>query len=140
MHQHAQDLGEPDLSLAGFQLWIHGHDADEDWLRVTAHCGAAGASVWASGQILQLADIVRFEVQCGDLETGQVKAALLASHEPNLSVELKRLGSLGEIEMTVQITPDHMSQEHRFTIGIDLSYVPDLRRRLTRISTRLGSG
>ena len=46
------DLGVPDLKLAGLQLWVHGRefpeseDADDgNWLRVTAHCGASGASV-----------------------------------------------------------------------------------------------
>ena len=55
-----EDLGRPDLKVAGFQLWVHGrelpetedHD-DANWLRVTAHCGASGASVWAQGAILQ---------------------------------------------------------------------------------------
>ena len=46
------DFGEPDLKLAGFQLWVHGRRFPEsggyydgNWLRVTARCGASGASV-----------------------------------------------------------------------------------------------
>jgi hypothetical protein len=52
-------LGPPALQVVGFQLWIHGRqfpDAqdcwDGNWLRVTAHCGANGATVWASGAIV----------------------------------------------------------------------------------------
>ena len=48
-------LGEPALRIAGFQLWVHGYQFpdsndywDGNWLRVTVHCGAAGASVCAS--------------------------------------------------------------------------------------------
>lgn len=47
-----EDFGEPSLSIAGFQLWVHGRQFPEatdfydgNWLRVTAHCKASAASV-----------------------------------------------------------------------------------------------
>lgn len=50
------DLGEPDLKVAGFHLWVHGRQLPEvddcydgNCLRVTACRGASGASVWAQG-------------------------------------------------------------------------------------------
>ena len=61
------DLGEPDLKVAGFQLWVHGSQFPEskdyhdgNWLRVTANCGASGASVWTQGAILMVTDIAGF--------------------------------------------------------------------------------
>jgi hypothetical protein len=52
------DLGAPDLKLEGLQIWVHGrqfpdlHDYwDGNWLRVTAHCGGSGASVFTTGSI-----------------------------------------------------------------------------------------
>jgi len=46
------DLGEPDLKIAGFQLWAHGRQfpesedsCDGNCLRVSAHRGASGTSV-----------------------------------------------------------------------------------------------
>ena len=52
-----EELGKPDLTVAGFQLWVHGRQYpdsqeyyDANWLRVTADTGAAGASVGCQGQ------------------------------------------------------------------------------------------
>jgi hypothetical protein len=36
----------------------------------------------------------------------------------------------------VEITPNNITQEHRFWLEIDLSYLPELRRGITRISER----
>ena len=65
-HPSPDELGEPILKVLGFQLWVHGRQfeqatdyEDGNWLRVTAHCGAAGASVWATGSILQAQDVLR---------------------------------------------------------------------------------
>jgi hypothetical protein len=136
MHRRASELGEPDLAFGGLQMWIHGHDAEEDWLTITAHCGAQGASVWVNGQILQLADLMRFGEQCVKLQAGSSAGAELVSYEPNLNVELKPPGRRGEIEMIVNITPDNLTQEHQFRTGVDLSYLPELQRGLTRIVAR----
>jgi hypothetical protein len=38
--------------------------------------------------------------------------------------------------MIVNITPDNLTQEHQFRTGVDLSYLPELQRGLTRIVAR----
>jgi hypothetical protein len=43
--------------------------------------------------------------------------------EPELTVKLTAEG-LGHMTMIVAITPDHLSQTHRFTFTIDQSYLP----------------
>lgn len=136
MHRYANELGEPDLALGGVQLWLHSHDAEEDWLTLTAHCGTEGASVWASGTFLQLSDIVRFGEQCAALEAEHADQAILESYENDLRVELQRPGARGDIRMVIQITPNPITQEHRFWREIDLSYLPELRRRIGQISAR----
>ena len=131
--QNANSLGPPALRLAGLQLWIHGrqfpdaHDHwDGNWLNVTAHCGAQGASVWASGSIIMVSDLGRWAAQCEKLyETGQGEAALQPC-EPNLSVSLRASDRLGHINMRVEITPDHMTQQHRIDFEVDQSYLPPL--------------
>jgi hypothetical protein len=45
--------------------------------------------------------------------------------EPELDVTLTAEG-LGHITMVVAITPDHLSQVHRFTLVIDQSYLPPM--------------
>ena len=43
--------------------------------------------------------------------------------EPEFTVKLAA-GNFGKINMTVEITPDHLNQEHKFVFEIDQSYLP----------------
>lgn len=61
---YAENFGVPNIKLAGLQIWIHSRQFpdnddlwDGNWLKVTVHCGANGASVWTSGAILHLSEI-----------------------------------------------------------------------------------
>jgi hypothetical protein len=70
----AAKLGTPDLKLEGLQIWVHGMqfpDAadywDGNWLRVTAHCGGSGASVFATGSIIHLSELDRWLVESEEL-------------------------------------------------------------------------
>lgn len=45
--------------------------------------------------------------------------------EPELSVTLEAK-SLGQILMTVEITPDNLSQSHKFIFEVDQSFLPKL--------------
>jgi hypothetical protein len=133
LSQNADSLGQPALKMVGFQLWIHGRQFptaqdywDDNWLNVTAHCGACGASVWASGALVMVSDIERWATQCKTLyESGQGEAVLQPC-EPNLLVCLRSSDRLGHILMRVEITPDHMTQQHRIDFEIDQSYLPSL--------------
>jgi hypothetical protein len=136
MLRYAAELGEPDVSLGELQLWVHSHEKEGDWLRVTAHCGAKGASVWVSGEILRLTDLAQFGEQCADLQVGNARSAELSSLEPNLRVELRPPGRRGEIKMIVEITPDEWTQKHRFKAEINLSYLARLRQELHQMSSR----
>ena len=135
----AAKLGTPDLKLEGLQIWIHGRqfsDAadywDGNWLRVTAHCGGSGASVFATGSIIHLSELDRWRVESEELLKNLSGEAKLACMEPALSVTLKS-GSLGHIVMEVSITPDHMSQRHWFQFEIDQSYLPPLVKQCQSI-------
>ena len=129
-HPNPEQLGPPSLEVGGFQLWVHGRQIpdsqdydDGNWLRITAHCGHAGASVWATGSILQVMDIVHWAGQCEELANGSAQSASLGPLEPKLRVDLEKTDSLGQLQMTVQITPSHMEQEHVFRFEIDQSYL-----------------
>lgn len=126
-------LGPPALRIAGLQLWIHGrqfpdsNDPDDgNWLRVTAHCGASGASVWAEGPILMTSDLDRWAEQCEGLHRGRLREASLSPLEPELEVALRAYDQVGHVRMQVKITPDHMNQEHEFSFELDQSYLPEL--------------
>lgn len=126
-------LGTPSLKLAGFQLWIHGRQFPEcndhwdgNWLNVTGHCGAAGASIWASGAIITTMDLQRFSAECELLYKGLTTEATIDPMEPKLHLSLRPTDGLGHIKMLVQITQDHMSQKHELSFGIDQSYLPEI--------------
>ena len=132
-HPSPEQLGPPSLKVDSFQLWVHGRQFPEaqdyddgNWLRVTAHCGHAGASVWVTGSILQVIDIVCWAQECETVGSGSAKMASLAPLEPELKVVIQTTDSLGHLEMTVEITPNHSQQEHLFRFEIDQSYIPSI--------------
>jgi hypothetical protein len=134
------DLGDPDLKVAGFQLWVHGRQFPEaedyddgNWLRVTAHCAALGASVWAQGAILMITDIAGFGDRCTALLSGDTTSAALDPLEPELKLSLHAVDRLGHVRAQVEITPDHLLQAHRFQFEVDQSYLPGIIRQCSKI-------
>jgi hypothetical protein len=132
IEKFAENLGTPDIKLDGLQIWIHGRQFpqeedywDGNWLNVTAHCGSHGADVWTSGPILHIPDIARWLDSLEWMNKSLSGEADLVSLEPELVVELK-MDSPGKISMRVEITPDHMIQEHNFQFEIDQSYLVGL--------------
>ena len=100
----AAKLGTPDLKIEGLQIWVHGRQSpdaadywDGNWLRVTAHCGRNGASVFTTGSIIHLSELDRWLVESEELLKNLKGEAKLACMEPALSVTLKS-GSLGHIK------------------------------------------
>ena len=139
----ATRLGRSDLQLAGFELWVHGRPYagsdepyDADWLTVTAHCRASGASVWASGAILTASAFDRLARGCDELYARLEGTAWLASDEPNVSVQLTAVDRRGHVTMSVEITPDHMTQAHRFEFELDQSYLPAVAQQCRAVLAR----
>ena len=127
------DLGDLELKVAGLQLWVHGREFPEsedlydgNWLRVTAHCGASGASVWVQGSILMVTDIANFGDKCAAMLSGELESAALDPLEPEIRVTLKAADHIGHVRTQVEITPDHLAQEHRFEFEVDQSYLPGI--------------
>lgn len=148
--QHA-DLGKPALRIAGFQLWIHTRphsvsreDPYDCWLAVTAHCGAAGSSVWTFGENLLLTEIEAFGDACASLARRERSTAALAPLEPGLDILLESVDGSGHVRLRVEITPDPHTQAHSFEFDIDQTYLPDIARQCAAIvvefqSPRAGS-
>ena len=132
IEKFAENLGAPDIKLDVLQIWIHGRQFpneedywDGNWLNVTAHCGSHGADVWTSGPIIHVPDIARWLDSLEWMNKSLSGEADLVSLEPELVVELK-MDSPGKISMRVEITPDHITQEHNFQFEIDQSYLVEL--------------
>ena len=146
IEKYAEHLGVPDIELEGLQIWIHGRQfpGEEDywdghWLNVTAHCGTHGADVWTSGALLHAPDIARWLAALEEMNKSLSGEANLVSLEPELCVGL-HMKEPGRISMRVEITPDHMTQEHHFRFEIDQSYLPSLiescRKALAKYPTK----
>ena len=132
MNDRWEKLGQPDIKIVGLQLWIHGRQFpdsndywDGDWLNITAYCGDAGASVFTSCPILRLSELTAWHTALEKMRSTLSGEAKLECIERELSVVMKA-GSLGHIKMEVNITPDNLSQEHRFVLSVDQSYLPEL--------------
>jgi hypothetical protein len=132
-------LGAPDVKVGGLAIWVHGrqfpdlHDLwDGNWLRVTVHCGGDGASVDVSGSILHLIELDQWCVSTKSLYDTSGGEAKLECMEPSLSADLT-YDSLGRIEMTVSITPNHLRQRHEFTFTIERTFLPILIEQLETV-------
>jgi hypothetical protein len=132
-------LGKPDIQLLSLQIWVHGrqfpdhHDYwDGNWLRITAHCGGNGASVFATGPIIHLSEIYGWRDRLESLNQSLNGNANLECLEPYIEVKLKAQ-TLGQITMEVSITPDHMSQRHWFEFSIDQTFLGPLISKLNSL-------
>jgi len=132
MNNISENLGESDMKIAGLAICIHGRQFpdskdywDANWLNVTVHCGAQGSSVKASGNIVHLSEIVEFLSSVERVYNGSNDKARLSCIEPNLRINLEK-ENLGHLRMSIDITPDHLSQKHNFLFEIDQSYMPRL--------------
>ena len=92
---------------------------------VRAGMEANGARVMCEGPILMTTDIKQFRDQVASMVDTLAGEAILMGLEPELNVVL-RAQKLGHIEGIIEITPDHLSQHHRFVVEADQSYLPAL--------------
>ena len=141
MTKDFENLAEPDLELAGFELWIHNRQFPEaedywdgNWVNVTAHCAGQGASVWARGPIIHLSEVAHLLKGAEQIYATLRGEAELPCMEPELRLAFKATGS-GYIKVEVAITPDHLTQQRHFIFEIDQSCLSDLLTGCRRILT-----
>ena len=132
----------PDMHFCGFSLWVDhrqfpdaGDYWDGNWLVIRARMEASGARVECGGPILMTADIRHFRDQLVSMIDTLAGEAILRGLEPELDLEL-RMKKRGHIEATIEITPDHINQHHRFIIETDQTHLPDLLRSCDAILER----
>lgn len=135
--------GPPDIEIAGLQIWIQGYqypeaddEYDANWLKVSAHCGAFGASVWVSGTLLSTSDITTLAAASEQMYHHPGKKCEVDPREPGLRLAMRSTDSYGHLELTVDITPDHLYQHHTFRFDIDQSYLPSVVEQSRRVLGR----
>src|SRR5262245_13745695 len=118
-------IERPDLQLAGLSLWVVGRQYpgcndywDGNWLDVRVRVEAPGAAVEAHGAIVHAPELESFANELDLLDSRLTGEASLKCMEPNLIVAI--LGNrLGQATATIMVTPDHMTQSHKFIFSID---------------------
>lgn len=133
-------LGDPSIKIGGLEIWVHGREFpdlydywDGNWLRVTAHCSAVGSNIRVNGPLIMVQDIAGWTMQCESLYRDLKGEALLKPHEPSLMVTIRAVDSSGHLEMEVEITPDHLTQDHRLRFDLDQSHLPALLRQCRQV-------
>ena len=137
---------EPDLKLAGLSLWATAREFEQsddfwdgNWLKVRARVEAPGSYVETVGPWVRSDELARFSDQLTTLVRDLKGTAELDCIEPMLSAKVE-IGVRGEVTVTVEITPDHLTQRHWFEFSIDQSYLTETlsgcRRLLARIPIR----
>ena len=130
------DTQQPDIQIAGFDLWIHGRQfpecddyCDGNWLDVTARCLADSSVVTVNGPFIHLPELHQWMNECKNISASLSGEAKLSCMEPNIALKIKMI-CLGNCELSVFITPDNLLQEHSFRFAIDQSYLPHLIKSL----------
>src|SRR2546426_2605880 len=133
-------LGPAHLKVAGLELWVHDRRSPKaqdywegNWLVVTVRCAAVGATVWTTGPMLRVPDLVRWADALDRLHQRPDGVATLTSDEPNLTAVVRSTDRVGELQLVVDITPDPLTQEHRLRFAVERSALPDLVRQCRAI-------
>lgn len=80
--------------------------------------------VRVQGPILTVSEVEGLLAGCIAMHETLSGKASLDCMEPNLSVVMEIVGSSGHIRLTVEITPDNVSEEHKYCEEIDQSFLP----------------
>jgi len=119
----------PSLVLGGLSVWVLDKAFPESvewydgtWLQVRAECVAPGATVTANGPLLTAEGIGRLLDGMEAMQRRGASSAEMSPLEPNLVVGLTG-SSRGRLRIDVRITPDSMTQEHRFFFDTDVTYL-----------------
>ncbi|GMU80424.1 MAG: hypothetical protein AMXMBFR47_02950 [Planctomycetota bacterium] len=133
--------GPADVRVAGLSIWVFGrqfedlHDFwDGNWLEVLARCEAESACVQARGAIIHAPELYRWLEEARRCHESLNGTAELVCLEPHVNARLSL--EQGRGELIVDITPDLLNQQHRFTFAIDQSYLPALISGLEGIAAR----
>ena len=126
-----EELGEPDLSICGLRIWIHGRQFpdstdywDGNWLRVTAYCMYPHSAVRIQNDAcVRLDELAGLLAGCERMYSTLSGKAELNCMEPHISVEFSASVN-GHIGVKLSVTPDHINETHEYEDQIDQSYLP----------------
>jgi hypothetical protein len=127
-------------------IWVLGREFpdkedywDGNWLRAVARAEAPGAQVTVEGPWLRNTEVAKLLERLVALHSTLTGSAELGRLEPQLHVTVE-CNKLGHVTIAVEITPDHLSQAHRFQFSTDQTFlapaISGCRRLLQRFPGR----
>ncbi|GBF04023.1 hypothetical protein DAERI_010195 [Deinococcus aerius] len=136
-------MDNSDFNLGPLRLKVHGYqfqESDEywdaNWVIVTAEVDLPGqACVRVEGPFLMTTELARFRDEMQMLYDRLDAEAGLWTIEPELKLRLEGKGT-GAITAEIEITPNQMTQEHRFYAELDQTYLPLAIQQLNSILNR----
>lgn len=133
---------EPDICLDIFSLWVFGRQFPEsedywdgNWLNVKAEVVAPDSCVRVSGAIIHLGELAGFAKELEKFDQTLAGTACLSCIEPNLKIVIEGK-SLGHLKATIDITPEHLTQRHRFISEFDQTFLKPLLIQLRNVLSR----
>lgn len=121
---------DPDLSLQGFDLWLHGQafpDADDPWSRELLEFSVLlkiGASTVNDEGALSKAALAQFSNELAlMLKTLRGEAILEAGEASIMFMLTLSMRSLGRVEMAVDLRSYDGYERHQFRVDLDQSYL-----------------
>ena len=128
-----------ELLIGGLSLWVLGYQFpnlsdywDGNWLIIKALVVAPGSRVEVRGPLIHGSEWLSFERQLAELNRNLNGKAHLKCMEPNLDLLLE-CDSHGHVEATISITPEHMTQRHKFIYSLDQTYLDSVLKRTRQI-------
>jgi hypothetical protein len=98
---------------------------DGNWLRVTGYCQGSGSVVRIHGSLIRLTEISGLLRGCEALYERLDGHASLDCIEPYLKIDLVAQ-TKGHIAIAIEITPDQLTESHRFTSAFDQTFLPPI--------------
>lgn len=139
---HRSYMREPDLTLHGLSIWVLGRAHPEasdywdgNWLTLRAAVQVGESLISIHGPLFMTTDIARFRSELAAMHQSLTGEATLAGYEPNLKVTL-RTRTLGHVSCQVEITPDQMTEYHRFDFELDQTYLAKLMTSCEAVTQR----
>lgn len=122
-------IEEPHITIGPLEVWIAGRRfedvsdyRDGNWLVVRAEVRSPGSVVSCEGAWIHCDELQTFLEQLDAAHRALSGTARLQSLEPNLKVEVV-FRTLGHADLIIDITQDHLSEQHRFHDGTDQTYI-----------------
>jgi hypothetical protein len=120
---------KPDIAFEGLSIWVLGRtfpDVTDYWdgnmLTIRLRMKTAGSCVDVIERGVHLSDISRFVSDLTTMNNTLRGTAKLNPLEPSFKLELGG-DDKGHINATIDLTPDHVTENHEFIIFMDQTYL-----------------